>query len=101
MNIRVLGGKGARKMLLLKAIWTVASIGILAICAVGQSDATEAEISQALSASPASIAAHASVVVLGDKREQKGVACWNQRLDLYDSGLESSRGRYRPSSRLF
>ena len=28
MNIRVLGGKGARKMLLLKAIWTVASIGV-------------------------------------------------------------------------
>jgi hypothetical protein len=94
MNIRVLGGKGARKILLLKAIWTVASIGILAICAVGQSDATEAEISQALSASPASIAAHASVVVLGDKGSKKelragtnGWTCMTRDLSLPEDGI--------------
>ncbi len=94
MSIHVPGSKGAGKILLLKAICAVASIGFLAICAVGQSDATEAEISQALSASPASVAAHASVVVLGDKGHRKevragtnGWTCMTRDLSLPEDGI--------------
>jgi hypothetical protein len=94
MNIRILGGKGARKTVFLNAIGTLATIGILLIPAMSQSDTTETEISQALSASPASIAAHASVIVFGDQGRRKelragtnGWTCVTRDLTLHEDGI--------------
>jgi hypothetical protein len=94
MNIRIVGGKGASKTVLLSAIGVLAAVGILVISATGQSDATETEISQALSASPPSIAAHASVIVFGDHGRRNelragtnGWTCVTRDLHLHDDGI--------------
>jgi hypothetical protein len=94
MNIRILRGKGAGKIVLLSAIGTLATIAIPVVCTVGQSDSTEAEISQALSAAPASIAAHASVTVLGAQGSRKelrsgtnGWTCVTGDSNLHDDGI--------------
>lgn len=96
MNIRILGGKGASKIGLLNAIGTLATIGILVMSAIGQSDTTitEAEISQALSAAPASIAGDASVIVFGEQGRRKelragtnGWTCVTRDLTLHDDGI--------------
>jgi hypothetical protein len=94
MNIRILGAKGGSKIILLNAIGTLAAVGILVISAIGQSDTTEAEISQALSAAPASIAAHASVIVFGAQGRRKelragtnGWTCVTREQNLPDDGI--------------
>jgi hypothetical protein len=51
----------------LTRIAVFASIGIFVLSAASQSSKSETEISQALSAAPASIAAQASVIILRDQ----------------------------------
>jgi len=94
MNIRIPGGKRASKMILLTAIGVLATSGILVISAVSQSDTTEAEISQALSAAPPSVAAHASVIVFGDHGRRNelragtnGWTCVTRDPNLHDDGI--------------
>jgi hypothetical protein len=91
--IRIFGVKGAGKIASL-AIGTLAVVGALVISAISQSDTTEAEISRALSAAPASIAAHASVVVFGAQGRRKELragtndwTCVTRERNLLDDGI--------------
>jgi len=71
-----------------------ASIGIFALSAAGQSSKSETTISQALSAAPASIAAQASVIILGDqgRREElrsgtNGWTCIMRDVNAHEDGI--------------
>jgi hypothetical protein len=73
MNIRNLVSEKISERAPLHAIATIFFIGFFVLPAASQSNTTEAstEISQALSAAPASIAAQASVVVYGEQGRKK------------------------------
>jgi hypothetical protein len=70
------------------------SIGIAVPSAVSQSSKSESEISRALSAAPAAIAAHASVVILGDQGRKEelragtnGWTCTARDMNAPDDGI--------------
>jgi hypothetical protein len=70
------------------------SIGIAVPSAVSQSSKSESEISRALSAAPAAIAAHASVVILGDQGRKEelragtnGWTCIARDMNAPDDGI--------------
>lgn len=75
-------------------IAVLASIALLISSAAGQSAQAEAEISQALSAAPASIAAQAAVVILRDKGRKEelragtnGWTCLARDANAPDDGI--------------
>jgi hypothetical protein len=79
---------------LLTRIAVFASIGIFAVSAASQSSKSETEISQALSAAPASVAAQASVIILRDqgRREElrsgtNGWTCIMRDVNAHEDGI--------------
>jgi hypothetical protein len=86
--------EGAMMGASLTRIAVFASIGIFVLSAASQSSKSETEISQALSAAPASIAAQASVIILRDqgRREElrsgtNGWTCIIRDVNAHEDGI--------------